>query len=300
MDKNVYKADLLLLVTAAIWGSTFVAQRTGMDHVGPFTFNAVRFAVGAIVLLPLVLKSNRPRPLSGSIRPTPPKVLVLGVLLAGLALFGGITFQQVGLVHTTAGKAGFITGLYVVIVPLMGLLFGQRPGPGGWVGAALAAIGLYFLSITRDFTMAPGDFLVLIGAFIWAAHVLVLGWMAPKMDCFRLAFAQFALCSVFSLAVCLAVETATMAAILRAGVPILYAGALSVGVAYTLQVVAQKDAPPAHAAIILSLESVFAAVTGRLILGETLTSRAVFGCALMLAGMLAAQLWPRSKAKRKQ
>lgn len=298
MTGSVLKANLLLLLTAAIWGSAFVAQRVGMDHVGPFTFNGVRFALGALSLVPLILVMPKPGPSAG---PGAPKALVTGGLLAGSALYFGASLQQVGLVHTTAGKAGFITGLYVVIVPLMGLFWRQRPDMGTWVGAVLAAVGLYFLSVTDQFTIALGDFLVLLGAFFWAGHVLLLGWLSPRVDTLRLAFVQFIVCSVLSLGTAFAVETVALSGILNAALPILYGGLGSVGIAYTLQVVAQKDAKPAHAAIILSMESPFAALAGFLLLGEILAGRSIVGCTLMLAGMLLSQLYPyltRATARR--
>lgn len=289
MNGSVLKANLLLLLTAAIWGSAFVAQRAGMDHVGPFTFNGVRFALGGLSLLPLILVMPKPAPSAGK---AAPRILFTGGLLAGAALYFGASLQQVGLVHTTAGKAGFITGLYVVIVPLMGLIWRQRPDLGTWTGAVLAALGMYFLSVTRQFTISMGDLLVLIGAFFWAGHVLLLGWLSPRVDTLRLAMVQFLVCSVLSLGTAFAVETVALSGILDAALPILYGGLGSVGIAYTLQVVAQKDAKPAHAAIILSMESPFAAVAGFFLLGEILTGRGLFGCALMLAGMLLAQLYP--------
>ncbi|MFP4038106.1 MAG: DMT family transporter, partial [Desulfobacteraceae bacterium] len=293
LDREVFKADWLLLLTALIWGSAFVAQRAGMEHVGPFTFNGVRFALGSLILLPLALRS---RPLvpggvqSGSPQAAAAPTSLWGGGLAGVVLFVAAALQQVGLVYTTAGKAGFITGLYVIIVPLMGLMWGFRPGWGGWLGACLAVAGLYLLSVTEDFSLAKGDFLELLGAFFWAGHVLILGWLSPKVRRIRLACTQFAVCSVLSLAAASALETITWAGIRGAAVPILYGGLLSVGVAYTLQVIAQRHAPPVHAAVILSLEAVFAALAGWLILGEVLGLRGVVGCGLMLAGMLAAQL----------
>jgi len=194
-------------------------------------------------------------------------------------------------VYTTAGKAGFITGLYVIIVPLMGLFLGQWPGWGGWVGACLATIGLYLLSMTEALTFAPGDLWILFGAFFWAAHVLALSWLSPRMERLKLACTQYAVCSSLSLLGAYFTETITLDGIKGAIIPILYGGILSVGIAYTLQVVAQRHAPPIHAAIILSLEAVFAALAGWLILGEMLSLRGLIGCALMFTGMLSALLW---------
>jgi drug/metabolite transporter (DMT)-like permease len=292
MKTETLKSDALLLLTAIIWGFAFVAQRMGMDHVGPFTFNAIRFALGCLVLVPVILGNHRRVSAPGQL----PEIggtgkIVPSGLMAGLVLFGGASLQQVGLVFTTAGNAGFITGLYVVIVPMLGLFFNQRANAGSWIGAILAAVGLYLLSITDQFTIAFGDFLVLLGAFFWAGHVLLIGWMSPRMDPLKLAFTQYAACSVLSLLTAVGFETITLAGVVGAALPIFYGGALSVGVAYTLQVVAQRKAHPAHAAILLSLEAVFAAIGGWIILGETLTGRGFIGCSLMLAGMLLSQLW---------
>jgi drug/metabolite transporter (DMT)-like permease len=287
--RSIYRADGLLLLAAAIWGGAFVAQRVGMDYVGPLTFNGVRFALGVLALLPLALKERgKTATLSGP-RFTAGQT-VWGGMLAGLVLFAGATLQQVGLMYTTAGKAGFITGLYVVIVPLLGIVWRQRPSRGAWAGALLAAAGLYFLSVTEELTLAPGDAWELAGAFMWAGHVLVLGWLSPRAKVIRLACIQYLVCSLLSLVVAGATEAMSGSGLVAAAVPIFYGGVFSVGVAYTLQIVAQRVAPPTHAAIILSLEAVFAALAGWLFLGEELTLRAVFGCGLMLGGMLVAQL----------
>ncbi len=282
--KQAHKADILLLIGAAVWGCAFVAQRKGMEDVGPFMYTGIRFALGACCLLPFVLR-HRGGTGELSIR----KLLGWG-FVAGSVLFAGAILQQVGLVYTTAGKAGFITGLYVVCVPLLGLLWKQRPGWGCWLGTVLCAVGLYFLSITADLTFAPGDLFVLIGAVVWACHVLLIGYLSPRTEPVKLACVQFAACSLWGLAIGFPLEGVTIEQCTRALWPILYGGVMSVGVGFSLQVIAQKDAPPTHAAIIMSLEAVFAALAGWLLLSEVLTSRAILGCALMLAGMLAAQL----------
>ena len=296
MRNASFRADVLCLVTALIWGLAFVAQRVGMEHMGPMAFNGIRFALGAVVLLPLALRSMRypaPAPfLAGSKDGFP----WLGGLGAGTVLFAGATLQQVGLLYTTAGKAGFITGLYVVLVPLLGLFFHQRPARGDVVGAVVAVVGLYFLSVTEEFTLAPGDGLELLGAFFWAGHVVLIGWLSPRTRALPLAVAQYAVCSILSLLCAVLFESVTWVGIGSAAIPILYGGLLSVGLAYTLQVVAQRDANPTHAAILLSFECVFAALGGALMLGESLGTRGVFGCCLMFGGVLLSQLWPRAKA----
>jgi drug/metabolite transporter (DMT)-like permease len=220
--------------------------------------------------------------------------LLVGGAIAGAILFVGASLQQTGIVYTTAGKAGFITGLYVIIVPVLGLFLKRRPGYRTWLGAGVAVTGLYLLSVAGRLTISRGDVLVLISAFAWAAHVIVIGRLSPRMDNIALACLQFATCSVLSLAGALVTEVLALEALVRALVPILYAGLLSTGVAYTLQVVAQRRVPAPDAAIIMSLEAVFAGVGGWLILSETLPFRGLVGCGLMLAGMLLSQTDPEA------
>jgi drug/metabolite transporter (DMT)-like permease len=300
MNPRTFKDDFLLLLTAAIWGFAFVAQRAGMEHIEPFTYNGVRFALGSLSLLPLIFllgrrsrRKGRAQSPAAGLNPgreagRDSKVWLYG-LICGSVLFAAASLQQVGIVSTTAGKAGFITGLYVVLVPLSGLLWRQRAGWSRWVGAGLSLAGLYLLSVTRDLTVARGDVLVLLGALFWTAHVQLIGWFSPKTDSLLLASIQFAVCAVFSLIVAAARETVVLQGIFEAAVPILYGGLCSVGIAYTLQVVVQKTAHPAHAAIILSLEGAFAVLGGWLILAEVLCVRALVGCVLMLAGMIVSQ-----------
>lgn len=293
MQTRYLKSDLLLLLSATIWGFAFVAQRIGMDHVGPFTFNGIRFFLGAAVVIPFIARNSQQQ--------LPKAVASVGVLgkralffygaLAGLTIFAGASLQQVGLVYTTAGKAGFITSLYVVMVPLMGSAWGQRTRAGTWGGALIAAVGMYLLSVNEDFTIAFGDLLELMGAVFWACHIHLIGWLSPKTDSLQLAFVQFMVCAAASLVTAVMVETIRVADLMAAALPILYGGVLSVGVAYTLQVVAQRHAHPAHAAILLSLEAVFAAVGGWLILGEVMSVRGLIGCLLMFTGMLVSQLY---------
>jgi drug/metabolite transporter (DMT)-like permease len=280
------------MLTAIIWGVGFVAQRAGMEHIGPYTFNGLRFLLGAGMLVPLMLVLKpAAKEAAAQAHTVGPMGFLWGAGLAGTLLFLGASFQQVGLVYTTAGKAGFITGLYVVIVPILGLVWRRHTDTGTWIGAILAAAGLYFLSVTEQFTISWGDFLELIGAFFWAGHVLLLGWFSSKTDPIRLACFQFLICAVLSLIVAVIFEVITLERIRMAALPIFFGGAVSVGIGYTLQVVAQRHAHPAHAAIILSLEAVFAALGGWWLLQETLTTRALAGCMLMLTGMLLSQMW---------
>ncbi len=290
MNVRALRSDLLLFITALIWGFAFVAQRIGMEDVGPFTFNGARFALGALVLLPVVVFTGMRR--KGPVQKTagPGSMLKVG-LMAGCLLFAGASCQQMGLVYTTAGNAGFITGLYVVLVPLLGLFFSQKTSRGTWIGVVLAASGLYLLSVTNTFKISYGDFMVFIGAFFWAGHVIVIGRYSPSMDSFRLAFFQYSACAVLSLATAAFSESITEESLRSAAWPIFYGGAISVGIAYTLQIVGQREAPSAHAAILMSLESVFAALGGWMILSEQLSTRQLAGCSLMLLGMLVSQLW---------
>ena len=262
-----------------------------MDYVGPFTFNGVRFALGSLSLIPLVLVTRHKgiAVVSGGKKIGPGKLVFFGGI-TGLALFMGASLQQVGLVYTTAGKAGFITGLYVVIVPVLWFIRGRRSGSRTWIGAVLAAFGLYLLSVSGDFTIQYGDLLEIIGAFFWAIHILLIDHFSKRINPIVLSLIQFAFCSVLSLITASIFETIAWQGILDAGIPLLYGGLGSVGIAYTLQVVAQRKAHPAHAAIILSLESVFAAIGGWLLLNEYLSTRSKIGCALMFAGMLFSQL----------
>lgn len=294
MQTRTLRSDLMLLLTAAIWGLAFVAQRLGMEHVGPFTFNASRFFLGALSLLPLLL-FFKPEVKAVAATAKKPISLWLGGAMAGVLLFMGAALQQVGLQYTTAGKAGFITGLYIILVPMLALFWGQKTGRNTWLGALLAVVGLYLLSINDDFSLSYGDLLQLIGAFFWAGHVLLIGWLSPQLDAIRLSIVQFFTCGVISLIAAFVTETPQIADIAAGWQPIAYAGLLSVGVAYTLQVVAQKSTPASHAAIILSLEAVFAVIGGYLMLNELLSLKAMIGCGLMLMGMLISQINPKQK-----
>ncbi|MDD2464959.1 MAG: DMT family transporter [Desulfobulbus sp.] len=292
--QHTAQADLLLLLVALIWGFGFVAQRAGMDHVGPYTFNGIRFLLGGLCLVPLALRRSQ-TPLVPGVGQIP---LVRAGLMAGAFLFVAATLQQVGLQYTTAGKAGFITGLYVVFVPISGLFLRQRTNIGTWVGAVAAAIGLYLLSVTEDFRIEFGDLLELIGALFWAGHVLILSYLSPRTSPVRLAMVQFYVCGLLSLLTGLYLEPISLQGVIDAAIPILYGGVCSVGAGYTLQVVVQRKAHPSHAAILLSLESPFAALGGWLLLHEILSGRALLGCGLMLVGMLLSQLWPMMTGSR--
>ncbi len=291
MKKGQLGSEGLLLLAAIIWGFAFVAQRVAMRHVGPFTFNAVRFALGSLALLPFAIAAARRRRGAGPDEGDGWKrTTLIGGIVAGTVIFLGASFQQTGLVYTTAGKAGFITGLYVVLVPVLGIAIGRRTAAGTWFGVFLAAAGLYLLSFTGTFSISKGDLIVLAGTLFWAIHVLLISVLIHKTEAVVLALIQFVACSVLSFAAALLFEEIEIAGILDATLPILYGGLLSVGVAYTLQIIAQRKTPPAHAAIILSLETIFAVLGGWLVLGEVIPARGLAGCVLMLLGIIVSQI----------
>jgi drug/metabolite transporter (DMT)-like permease len=289
MQKGVYNrgAIIMLWITSAIWGFAFVAQRAGMEFIGPFTFNGIRFLLGSASLLPLIIwqkyKQKNSSEKHGNI--------IGGSLLAGSVLFIGASLQQAGMVYTEAGKAGFITGFYVVLVPLIGVFIGQHITKLLWTGAIIALAGLYLLTINGPFTFQKGDILILVSALFWAAHVQLINKLVDTHAALPLSALQFAVCGGLSLATAGLFETITFESILKAAIPLLYGGFFSVGIAYTLQVVAQKHVHPAYASIILSFETVFAVVGGYLILHEMLSLRNLAGCLLMLAGIVIVQVW---------
>jgi len=294
---QVFKGNLFLFLAALAWGTTFVAQKTAMENMGPFLYSGLRFLLGSLFLLPMALYRIRGNRASHWQREKLGRWLpVWGSCLTGTLICLGINLQQIGLVYTTAGNAGFITGLYVVIVPFLGVLFGFPIGLGVWLGAPLAAAGLYLLSATGGITLAPGDAWVLASAFVWAVQVLTLGMLSPKTDSVVLAFGQSLVCAVLSLALAFFVEDIHSAALLSSWFEIAYGGIISVGIGFTLQVIGQKYSPPSHAAIIMQFEAVFAAVAGWVFLNEIMTSRTLAGAGLMLLGMLIVQMLPSWKS----
>ncbi|MFA7550481.1 MAG: DMT family transporter [Sedimentibacter sp.] len=290
MSKEI-KSVFILLLTAAIWGFAFVAQRIGMDFLGAFTFNGIRFAMGSISLLPVIYFFNKKSKVENSAERVDAdiKTTIKAGMIAGIVLYIAASLQQVGLIYTTAAKAGFITSLYIVLVPILGIFLKQKTRSTTWIGAVTAAVGLYFLSINENLTIEFGDLLQIIGAFFWAAHIQLIDKFVKNIDAIKLSSVQFATCSVLSLITAFIFEEVNMSGIIDAIVPLLYGGIMSAGVAYTLQAVGQRNAKPSHAAIALSMEAVFAAIGGILLLKETLPLRGYFGCALMLAGMLISQ-----------
>ena len=280
-----------------IWGSAFVAQSAGMDHLGPHSFNAARFALATIALLPLWFYFKRTRKaldIEPSLQKQQLKSTWIGGLVAGTVMFFGFSFQQVGLQYTTAGNAGFITGMYIVIVPLAGVFLSHHTPVKTWVGIVLALIGLYFLSIGPDFSMRYGDLLELIGAVFWAAHVLVINKLAKDSDAVDLAIIQMMVAAVLASIAMLIIESPKLVDFQASWMSLAYAGIASSAIGFTLQVFAQRKVNPSVTALILSSEAVFAVIGGWLLLNEDVTVKILFGCGLMLAGMLISQ-WPSKK-----
>lgn len=299
MTKGIFTSFLLLL-TAMIWGMGFVAQSSAMDFVPPYLFNFLRFLLAVIFLSPLYyfVKKRKGTNLLDT-QNLQKHGLADGAgffhsvwfagLVAGFILFVGSALQQVGIIYTSVANAGFITSLYIVMVPVLGIFLRQKIGLQIWLGVILASFGLYFLSIEDSLTLSKGDFLQLVGALFWALHVISIGYYSPRFDALFLSLLQFATAGILSLIVALAMEDINFAFILDGWLPIFYAGVISTGVGFTLQVVAQKRAGAAQAAILLSTEALFAALGAWLILGETMTERKIFGASLMFIAFLLAQ-----------
>jgi len=330
MNKRALRADVLLLLTAGIWGFGFAAQRSGMEHVGPFAFNGIRFILGSLSLLPLILIRQK----AGGTRLVFTKRLCLYSLALGGCLFFAVIPQQFGIMFTTAGNAGFITGLYVVLTPIFGIFLGRKTGPATWVGSVFTLAGLYFLCAAGQInSINPGDIITVASAVFWACHVLLVDRLVRDADPIALSAGQFAVCGILALAGAFLAEPFVVPlverinpALLGAGmfawqpfpsllaglssgaitlpanalIPILYGGFGSVGIAYTLQVVAQRDAPPAHATIILCFEGCFAALGGALLLSEKIGRWTLLGFVLMLTGMLVSQWEVVAKTRQGQ
>lgn len=291
------RSHLLLVITAFIWGVSFVAQSVGMDYVGPFTFNGIRCLIGGTVLLPYVFwkkKENSKNYLETKDR----KRILLGGILCGIALFIASSLQQVGIQYTTVGKAGFITTLYIVLVPSLGCFLGKKISKKIGVCVALAMIGMYLLCITEKMTIGKGDCLVILCALFFSIHILCIDYFSPNVDGVFLSCIQFFTSGLISLFVMVIWETPSLGAIVSAWQPIFYAGVLSCGVAYTLQIIAQKDTTPTIASLILSLESVFAVMGGVFFLNESMTKKELLGCGFVFLSIILAQL-PERQEKQK-
>ena len=283
------RANALLLLASAIWGFAFVAQRVGAESIGPFTFNAVRFAMGAAVLVPVVWFLDTRRRVPRPIRALATRQVVLPGLLTGALLAAAVGMQQVAMSHTTAGNAAFITGLYMVFVPLVVAFRGHRSTWTTLAGIALALVGLYFLAVGEGFSIGFGDAIVLASTLVWTAQILVIEHYSRRLGALRFAISQFAWCAVLSAPAALLLDAAPFTGLGAGLVPLLYGGLISVGIAYTLQVIAQRDALASHAALIMSAEALFGALGGALLLGENMGPRGYFGAALMAGGIALAQ-----------
>ena len=288
------KNNILLVLTALIWGCAFVAQSVGMDYVGPFTFNMARFLIGAIVLLPVIWFMDCQRK-TGAEKGAGQKTLIIGGICCGIALAVASTLQQWGILFTTVGKAGFITAMYIVIVPLLGIFIGKKVRPLIIGCVAIAVVGFYFLCMTESLRLGLGDFLVLLCAIAFSIHILVIDHFSPKVDGVKMSAIQFLTAAIISAVPTLLWEQPVFTEILQAWQPVLYAGVMSCGVAYTLQIIAQKNADPTVAALLLSLESVFSVLAGWVLLGQGLSLKELFGCVLIFCAIILAQL-PEKKA----
>ena len=288
------KNNVLLVLTALIWGCAFVAQSVGMDYVGPFTFNMARFLIGAIVLLPVIWFMDRQRK-TGAEKGAGQKTLIIGGICCGTALAVASTLQQWGILFTTVGKAGFITAMYIVIVPLLGVFIGKKVRPLIIGCVAIAVVGFYFLCMTESLHLGLGDFLVLLCAIAFSIHILVIDHFSPKVDGVKMSAIQFLTAAIISAVPTLLWEQPVLTEILQAWQPVLYAGVMSCGVAYTLQIIAQKNADPTVASLLLSLESVFSVLAGWVLLGQGLSLKELFGCVLIFCAIILAQLPEKKK-----
>ena len=290
---------LLLLLAALIWGVAFVAQSVGMDYMGPFTFNGARFLMGSAVLVPVILfRRKKADPAGGGQAQTDRsgakenagKAALMGGVCCGLALCPAALFQQFGILYTTVGKAGFITTLYIILVPLAGIFMKKTPSSRIWMGAALAAFGFYLLCIKEGFSLSRGDALVFIGSVLFMVHILVIDHFSPKADGVELSCIQFLTAGVISSVLAFVFEKPELSALAEGIIPLAYAGILSSGVAYTLQVIGQRDTDPAVASLLLSMESVFSVLAGWMLLGQALSARELMGCALVFGAVILVQL----------
>lgn len=294
MKKINLKQPFLLVLTAFIWGIAFVAQSVSMDYIGPFTFNCVRNLIGGLVLLPCIALLNRitPDATSQQLTATPEgkRTLLRGGLACGMILFAASNLQQIGIQYTTVGKAGFITALYIILVPIFSLFLKKKCGVNVWIGVFLALIGFYLLTMKGSFSLSSGDLLVLLGSVVFTLHILVIDYFSPRTDGVKMSCIQFFVCGILSGVMMLLTEEPHIPDILAAWQPVLYAGVLSCGVAYTLQIIGQRNFNPTIASLLLSLESVFSVLAGWLLLGEVLSAREIMGCVLIFAAILLAQI----------
>lgn len=293
MKREQVRGSLLLLLAAIIWGSAFVSQSVGMEYVGPFTFNCVRSLIGGIVLIPCIAFLNRGKS-KKKMTASEKKRLLLGGICCGIALTTGSTLQQFGIMYTTVGKAGFITAFYIIIVPILGMLLGKKCGMSVWISVVIALAGLYFLCITDGFSIGKGDIYVFLCALAFSVHILVIDYFTQFNDGVKMSCIQFFVCGIICFVPMMLFEHPEIGTILLAWKPILYAGVMSCGVAYTLQIVGQKHMNPTVASLILSLESVTSVIAGFFVLHQNLSQRELIGCVLMFIAIILAQL-PQKK-----
>ena len=302
MSKKM-RGNLMLLLTALIWGTAFVAQSAGMDHVQPFTYNGIRTLIGGLVLIPVILLFDRLKPAESRPSTEEQRVInknsLLGGVCCGVVLCVASCFQQFGVSMTTAGKAGFITALYIVIVPLMGVFIKKKIPKIIWLCVAIAVAGFYLLCVKEGFSIGTGDLLVLCCAFFFSIHIMVIDhFTAGKVDGVRMSCVQFLVAGIMAIVLMFLFEEPTLASVWNARVSILYAGVMSCGVAYTLQILGQKDTDPTTATLLMSLESVFAALSGWVLLHESLSLKEIFGCALVFVAVILAQIPLPVKTKK--
>ncbi len=289
MNKRL-QGTLILMLTAIVWGISFVSQSVSMEHIEPNTFCGIRTLIGAISLIPVIIVMDKSKKNKG-IEPTyNKKTLIRGGVICGILLCIAATLQTYGLKYTTAGKAGFVTAMYMVIVPIYSLFLGKKIRPVIALSVVVATVGMYFLCIKEGFTLEIGDIYVLICAFVFAFHIMAVDYFSPRVDGVKLSFLQFLVCGIINCVLMLAIESPDLAEIIKCAVPILYAGIMSCGVAYTLQIIGQKYAEPTVASIVMSLESVFAALAGWIILNQAMSLREIFGCVLMFGAITIVQL----------
>lgn len=296
MQAKKIRANLLLLLTAMIWGAAFVAQSVSMDYIGPFTFLCTRSLLGGVVLLPLIAVFSRKIPGEPPV-PGERKNLLLGGLLCGTALFVASAFQQIGIQETTAGKAGFITALYMVLIPICGLFFGRKVRGKVWGAVVVALVGMYFLCLHGAGLggINRGDVMEMICAVGFTVHILVIDRFTGRVDGVKMSCIQFFVCGILGFLCMMLFEQPSWQSILAAWMPIAYAGVLSSGVGYTLQIVAQKDTDPTVASLLMSLESVFSLIAGWIILGQGMSGWELLGCVLMFAAIVWVQLPEKKK-----
>ncbi|MHB1150675.1 MAG: DMT family transporter [Eubacteriales bacterium] len=287
---NRLRGNITLLVTALIWGAAFVAQSVGMDYIGPFTFNFVRSMIGGLVLIPSLFFLDKMKLTQVPHGRAQVKQLAVGGIICGVLLFIASSAQQIGIITTSAGKSGFITALYIVLVPVIGIFLGHRSSVLVWTGVVAATVGLYLLCVNEAFAISKGDIMVMICALFFSFHILTIDYFAAKVDCVRMSCIQFFVTGLLSGILAFIFEHPDLQSIWDGRISILYAGVLSSGVAYTLQIVGQRETKPVIASLILSLESVFAALAGVVLLGESFTYRELLGCILILVAIIMAQM----------